>query len=44
MRALIDFDINIKKGSVYGLLGPNGAGKSTFINILGGLVKKIQVL
>ena len=40
VRALIDFDINIKKGSVYGLLGPNGAGKSTFINILGGLVKK----
>ena len=40
VRALINFDINIKKGSVYGLLGPNGAGKSTFINILGGLVKK----
>jgi len=38
--ALIDFDINIPKGSIYGLLGPNGAGKSTFINILGGLVKK----
>ena len=40
VRALINFDINIKKGSIYGLLGPNGAGKSTFINILGGLVKK----
>jgi len=40
VQALINFDINIKKGSVYGLLGPNGAGKSTFINILGGLVKK----
>jgi len=38
--ALIDFSINIKKGSIHGLLGPNGAGKSTFINILGGLVKK----
>ena len=38
--ALIDFNINIPKGSIYGLLGPNGAGKSTFINILGGLVKK----
>ena len=38
--ALIDFSINIEKGSIHGLLGPNGAGKSTFINILGGLVKK----
>ena len=40
IKALIDFDIKIKKGSIHGLLGPNGAGKSTFINILGGLVKK----
>ena len=38
--ALINFNINIPKGSIFGLLGPNGAGKSTFINILGGLVKK----
>tara|TARA_Y100000590_G_scaffold418601_1_gene519543 strand:+ start:328 stop:1263 length:936 start_codon:yes stop_codon:yes gene_type:complete len=40
IKALIDFNIKIPKGSVYGLLGPNGAGKSTFINILGSLVKK----
>ena len=40
IKALIEFDIKIKKGSIHGLLGPNGAGKSTFINILGGLVKK----
>ena len=40
IKALIDFDIKIKRGSIHGLLGPNGAGKSTFINILGGLVKK----
>ena len=40
INALIDFDLQIKKGSIHGLLGPNGAGKSTFINILGGLVKK----
>lgn len=38
--ALNNFNINIKKGSIYGLLGPNGAGKSTFINMLGGLVLK----
>ena len=40
INALVDFSIEIKKGSIHGLLGPNGAGKSTFINILGGLVKK----
>ena len=40
IEALVDFNISIPKGSIYGLLGPNGAGKSTFINILGGLVKK----
>ena len=40
VKALIDFSIIIKKGTIHGLLGPNGAGKSTFINILGGLVKK----
>ena len=39
-KALTNFNIKIKKGSIHGLLGPNGAGKSTFINILGGLVKK----
>lgn len=44
ISALTNFDINIKKGTIYGLLGPNGAGKSTFINILAGLVKKIQVI
>ena len=38
--ALVNFEIKIPKGSIYGLLGPNGAGKSTFINILGGLVIK----
>ena len=40
IKALNNFNIQIKKGSIHGLLGPNGAGKSTFINILGGLVKK----
>ncbi len=38
--ALIDFNINIQPGQIFGLLGPNGAGKSTFINILSGLYIK----
>tara|TARA_B100000029_G_C17540864_1_gene946664 strand:+ start:812 stop:1741 length:930 start_codon:yes stop_codon:yes gene_type:complete len=40
VHALVNFNIKIPRGTIFGLLGPNGAGKSTFINILGGLVKK----
>lgn len=39
-HALIDFSLDIPKGSIFGLLGPNGAGKSTLINIMAGLVRK----
>ena len=39
-QALIDIDLAIPRGSLYGLLGPNGAGKSTLINILAQLVIK----
>jgi ABC-2 type transport system ATP-binding protein len=40
VQALIDIDLAIPRGSLYGLLGPNGAGKSTLINILAQLVIK----
>ncbi len=37
-KALVDFDLNIEEGSVFGLLGPNGAGKTTFIRILNQII------
>ena len=32
--AVIDLDLEVEDGEVYGFLGPNGAGKSTTIDML----------
>lgn len=37
--AVVDLNLQVGKGELFGLLGPNGAGKTTTINILCGLVK-----
>ncbi|NLL76756.1 MAG: ABC transporter ATP-binding protein [Clostridiales bacterium] len=39
LRAVDDFNIEIKEGQLYGLIGPNGAGKTTVFNLLTGVYK-----
>ncbi len=36
--AVINLDLIVNQGSVYGFIGPNGAGKTTTIRMLGGLL------
>ena len=39
LRAVDNFNVDIKKGCLYGLIGPNGAGKTTVFNLLTGVYK-----
>lgn len=34
LHALIDLDLRVNRGEIFGLLGPNGAGKTTTVGIL----------
>ncbi len=39
-RGIIDVDLMIEEGEIFGFIGPNGAGKSTTIRTLLGLIHK----
>ena len=38
-RALVDLDLEVQPGEVFGYLGPNGSGKTTTIRLLLGLAR-----
>ncbi|WP_127837476.1 ABC transporter ATP-binding protein [Clostridium prolinivorans] len=38
-RGIIDINLDIYKGDIFGFLGPNGAGKTTAMKIMTGLIK-----
>ena len=37
-RGIIDVNLNVEQGEIFGFIGPNGAGKSTTIRVLLGLI------
>lgn len=39
VQALVDLNLQVERGEIFGFLGPNGAGKTTTIKILIGLAK-----
>jgi ABC-2 type transport system ATP-binding protein len=39
IRAVVDADLSVSPGQVFGFLGPNGAGKTTTIKMICGLVR-----
>lgn len=38
-NAIVNVDMSVRLGAVYGLVGRNGAGKTTILKIIGGLAK-----
>jgi branched-chain amino acid transport system ATP-binding protein len=42
LRAVDNYDLEIKAGQIRGLIGPNGAGKTTIFNLITGIYKPTQ--
>jgi branched-chain amino acid transport system ATP-binding protein len=42
LKAVSEFDIELKDGELVGLIGPNGAGKTTVFNMLSGLYQPTE--
>ncbi|MGB9660502.1 MAG: ABC transporter ATP-binding protein [Moorellaceae bacterium] len=42
LRAVHNFNLELKGGEIYGLIGPNGAGKTTVFNLITGVYRPTQ--
>jgi ABC-2 type transport system ATP-binding protein len=38
-RGIIDVDLQVRQGEIYGFLGPNGAGKTTTLRVLADIIR-----
>ena len=43
LKAVENFDFNIKENEIVGLIGPNGAGKTTIFNLITGVLSLIHI-
>jgi ABC-2 type transport system ATP-binding protein len=41
-RGIVDLDLKVNKGEVFGFLGPNGAGKTTTLRVLMDIIRPTQ--
>ena len=41
-RGIVDLDLNVKAGEIFGFLGPNGAGKTTTLRVLMDIIRPTQ--
>ncbi len=39
LAAVVDLNLNVRQGEIFGLIGPNGAGKSTVLNMIAGSLR-----
>ncbi len=39
LAAVLELDMDVSQGQLFGLIGPNGAGKSTVLNMVGGTIQ-----
>ncbi len=39
VRAVSDFDLEVRRGEMVGIIGPNGAGKTTLFNLITGFIR-----
>ena len=38
LRAVVDVNLRVNKGTIHSVIGPNGAGKTTLFNLLTGFL------